>query len=121
MNVSRETLQNNAFLRQLKQIILKRIIQLFARLAEEEPEKFAEVQKVYGTVLKLASVEDTKNRDKLLALTRFTTNQREMTSLDQVSVSSFSGVSQLTVPQYIENKKKGQKQVRVVQSISCIF
>ncbi|KAI9513344.1 Hsp90 protein-domain-containing protein [Russula earlei] len=95
LNVSRETLQNTSFIRQIKQAILKRIIQTFTRLAEEEPDKFAKAEKVYGTVFKLGAVEDTKNRDKLIPLIRFVTNQRNSTSLDQ----------------YVENKKAGQKQI----------
>ncbi|KAK0468346.1 Hsp90 protein-domain-containing protein, partial [Desarmillaria tabescens] len=101
LNVSRETLQSNLFLRQLKQIILKRIIQLFTRLSEEG-EKLEEMHKTYGSVLKLGAVEDLKNRDKLTALTRFATNQRESVSLDQARSRWKS---------YLENKKQGQKQI----------
>jgi len=90
LNVSRETLQNHSFLRQVKQAILKRIIQTFARLAEEEPDKFEKAQKVYGNVFKLGAVEDTKNRDKLVPLIRFATNQRDSTSLDEVRPRSVS-------------------------------
>lgn len=90
LNVSRETLQNNKFLKQIKNIIVKRVIGLFTKIAEEEPAKWAEVQKVYGNVLKLGAVEDTKNRDKLAPLCRFTTNVRNDTSLDQVCSYSFS-------------------------------
>jgi len=95
LNVSRETLQNHSFIRQIKQTILKRIIQTFTRLAEEEPDKFEKAQKVYGNVFKLGAVEDSKNRDKLVPLIRFATNQRNSTSLDE----------------YVENKKAGQKQI----------
>lgn len=85
LNVSRETLQSNKFLKQVKNIIVKRIISLFTKLSEEEPAKWEKVQEVYGNVLKLGAVEDTKNRDKLVPLTRFKTNIRNDTSLDQVS------------------------------------
>jgi heat shock protein beta len=95
LNVSRETLQSTRFLRQMKQIIMKRILQLFTRMAEDDDEKFKKVAEVYNSVFKLGAVEDLKNRDKLTALTRFTTNQRNHTSLDQ----------------YLENKKQGQKQI----------
>ena len=114
MNVSRETLQNTAFLRQIKQIIVRRLLQIFTRIADEDPEKFAEVQKVYGNVLKLGSVEDLKNRDKLIPLTRFATNQRNSTSLDEVCAPSSPQWQQLFTidsSQYLENKKEGQKQV----------
>jgi heat shock protein 90kDa beta len=87
LNVSRETLQSNRFLRQLKSIIVKRLIQLISRLAEEEPEKFKKLQDSYGTVVKLGAIEDLKNREKLGALARFSTNQREFISLEQVRLT----------------------------------
>lgn len=65
LNVSRETLQSNAFLRQLKSIVLKRLLQLFSKIQEEDQEKFEKIQGVYGSILKLGAVEDTKNREKL--------------------------------------------------------
>ncbi|KAF8165360.1 Hsp90 protein-domain-containing protein [Crassisporium funariophilum] len=96
LNVSREMLQSNRFLKQLRQIIIKRMIQLFQKISEgDDQDKYDKLQETYGSVLKLAAVEDTKNRDKLAALTRFTTNQRNNTSFDQ----------------YLEKRKKGQKQI----------
>ena len=74
-------------MKQLKGIITKRLIQLFNKLAED-PEKFKEVQETYGSVFKLGAVEDTKNREKLAALCRFTTTQRNHTSFDQASFAS---------------------------------
>lgn len=92
MNVSRETLQSNKFIRQLKQIILKRIIQLFAKItAGGDEELFAKMHETYGSVLKLGAVEDEKNREKLATLVRFTTNQRNNTSFDMVSNLSMLG------------------------------
>ena len=89
MNVSRENLQSNRFFKQLRQIILKRIIHLFTKISEgDDQEKIDNMQKTYGSVLKLGAVEDTKNRDKLAGLTRYVTNQRNNTSFDQVSYSS---------------------------------
>ncbi|TFK75925.1 HSP90-domain-containing protein [Pluteus cervinus] len=95
LNVSRETLQSNKFLKQLRGIIVKRLLQMFTKLSEEDEAKFAQVQETYGNVLKLGAVEDVKHRQKLAALTRFASNQRASTSFDQ----------------YLENKKKGQKQI----------
>ncbi|KAI0080893.1 cation-transporting ATPase [Panus rudis PR-1116 ss-1] len=95
LNVSREMLQSNKFLKQLKSIITKRLAQLLSRIAEEEPEKYQEILKVYNNVFKLGAVEDHKNRDKLASLVRFATNQRNNTSLDE----------------YLENKKQGQRQI----------
>ena len=95
LNVSRETLQSNAFLKQLRGIILRRLIQLLNRIKDEDSEKWEKVQEAFGNVFKLGAVEDTKNRDKLVPLVRFATNQRNATSLDE----------------YLENKKQGQNQI----------
>ena len=92
--VSRETLQSTTFMRQIKQALLKRIIMLFNRILEEDEEKFKELIKSYGTALKLGAVEDRKNQVKLASLVRLHTNQRNMTSLDDVSASpSFISLS----------------------------
>ncbi|OJT08017.1 Endoplasmin, partial [Trametes pubescens] len=95
LNVSRETLQSTAFLKQLKGIILKRLLQLLARVQSEDAEKWEKVQETFGNVFKLGAVEDFKNREKLSTLVRFATNQRNSTSLDE----------------YLENKKQGQNQI----------
>ncbi|EMD40828.1 hypothetical protein CERSUDRAFT_111414 [Gelatoporia subvermispora B] len=95
LNVSREQLQSTKFLKQIRQILLKHILQMLTRIMEEDSEKFEEVQKVYGNVFKLGAVEDKRNRDKMVALVRFHTNQRNSTSLDE----------------YLANKKKGQNQI----------
>ncbi|CDO71337.1 hypothetical protein BN946_scf184908.g95 [Trametes cinnabarina] len=95
LNVSRETLQSTQFLKQLKGIITKRLLQLLSRIRDEDPEKWDKVQEVYGNVFKLGAVEDFKNREKLASLVRFATNQRNSTTLDE----------------YLENKKKGQSQI----------
>jgi hypothetical protein len=78
---------------------LKRIIQSFTKLAEDEPDKFIEAQKVYGNVFKLGAVEDSKNKDKLIPLIRFATNQRNVTSLDGVGFCHVyaCAIDQLTI------------------------
>ncbi|RXW25137.1 hypothetical protein EST38_g706 [Candolleomyces aberdarensis] len=95
LNVSRETLQSNRFLKQLKGIILKRLIQLLQKVEKEDPKRWEKVQEIYGSIIKLGAVEDTKHREKLTKLARFNTNQRNSTSFDM----------------YLENKKKGQDQI----------
>jgi len=75
LNVSRETLQSNRFLRQIKNIVITRFIQSMTRIAEEEPERYKEILKGYNQVLKLGVVETAMegkggNKDKLAALTR---------------------------------------------------
>lgn len=81
-------LQSTKFLKQIRQIIVKRLIQLMARFAEEDGEKFAELQRIYGSVIKLGAIENEPNREKLSALARFATNQKNTTSLDKVRICS---------------------------------
>ncbi|KDQ64486.1 hypothetical protein JAAARDRAFT_117992 [Jaapia argillacea MUCL 33604] len=99
LNVSRETLQTTQFLKQIKQIIIRRLIQLFTRLSTSESEadkaKWAEILKVYGSAIRLGAIEDHKNREKLSTLVKFPTNQRDEATFDE----------------YLENKKQGQKQI----------
>ncbi|OBZ70180.1 Endoplasmin [Grifola frondosa] len=80
LNVSRETLQSTHFLKQLRQIILKRLIQMLARVQDDDPEKFDELQKIYGNVLKLV---------------RLPTNQRNSTSLDKYLENKKQGQNQI--------------------------
>ncbi|OCB87541.1 heat shock protein Hsp90 [Sanghuangporus baumii] len=95
LNVSRESLQQTKFLKQIKQIIVKRLIQLLTKIADEDLEKFKKIQQTYGPVIKLGAVESPANREKLAALARFHTTQRDSVSLDE----------------YLENRKQGQKQI----------
>lgn len=95
LNVSRETLQSKRFIKQMRAIILKRLIQLFNKIENDNDYQWKKLQDTYGSVLKMAAVEDAKNRDKLTSLCRFTSNQRNGTSFDS----------------YISNMRKGQSQI----------
>jgi len=101
LNVSRETLQSSRFLKHMRSIIIKRLFQLLSKVAEEEPEKFEKVQAAYNTIFKLGAVEDTKYRDRLVPLIRYSTNQRNGTSLEE----------------YLGNKKKGQNQIFYIAEV----
>ena len=84
LNVSRETLQSSKFVKQMKSIILRHLLILFNKLAAENAEKWALVTKHYGTIFKFGASEDSKNRERLIKLIRFETNQRKDISFDQV-------------------------------------
>jgi HSP90 family molecular chaperone len=97
---------------------LKRIIQSFTKLAEDDPEKFELAQKVYGNVFKLGAAEDAKNKDKLIALTRFASNQRNSTSLDEVSSPRVHEVDLLTI---VRSTLRTRKLVRSKYSTSLML
>ena len=113
LNVSRETLQQGKFLKQIKQIIVKRLLQLLTKIAEEDPEKFSKIYDVYGTVIKLGAVESTANREKLTSLARFSSTQRDKITLDEVRLlepEHHCGFV-FDILKYLENRKEGQKQI----------
>ena len=76
LNVSREILQQNKVVKQIKNTIVKKSIELFTELSENE-EKYKKFYDNYSKMLKLAIHEDTKNREKLVELLRFYSSDNE--------------------------------------------
>ncbi len=72
LNVSRELLQKDPEVEAMKAALTRRALDLIAKLAKDEPEKYAKLWKEFGQVLKEGVAEDYANRDKLLPLLRFT-------------------------------------------------
>src|SRR6476661_9244352 len=83
LNISREMLQNNPQLTQIRQAVTGRVIGELERLGEKEPEAYAKIWDAFGPVLKEGIWEDYERREKLLALSRFTTTKGEKRSLKQ--------------------------------------
>lgn len=78
LNVSREMVQESHLFAAIKKGVANRLLQDIAKLAENEPEKFAELWKNFGPVLKEGLYEDPERRDILLKLARFaTTTEKE--------------------------------------------
>jgi molecular chaperone HtpG len=72
LNVSRELLQKDPEVEAMKGALTKRALDLIAKLAKDDAEKYATLWKEFGAVLKEGVAEDFANRDKLLPLLRFT-------------------------------------------------
>ncbi|KAG8828530.1 hypothetical protein FRC19_003869 [Serendipita sp. 401] len=106
LNVSRETLQSNRFLKQIKNIVTARFIQTMTKTAEEDPEKYLQVLKTYNTIMKLGVIESAMegksgNRDKLTGLIRWDTTLRNNISLQD----------------YVDARKEGQNQIFFLANI----
>jgi molecular chaperone HtpG len=83
LNISREMLQNNPQLVQIRKAVTGRVISELEALGEKEPETFAKIWDAFGAVIKEGLWEDYERREKLLALSRFTTTSGEKRSIKQ--------------------------------------
>jgi molecular chaperone HtpG len=88
LNVSRELLQKDVEVDAMKSALTRRALDLVARLAREEPEKYASFWKEFGSVLKEGVAEDYANRDKLLPLLRFASTH-EAGDADKVALADY--------------------------------
>jgi len=83
LNISREMLQNNPQLTQIRKAVTGRVISELETLGEKEQEKFDKIWDAFGAVIKEGLYEDFERREKLLALSRFTTTAGAKRSLKQ--------------------------------------
>jgi molecular chaperone HtpG len=83
LNISRAMLQNNPPLAQIRKAVTGRVIGELETLGEKQPENFAKIWDAFGPVIKEGIYEDYERREKLLALSRFTTTSGENRTLKQ--------------------------------------
>jgi molecular chaperone HtpG len=83
LNISREMLQNNPQLAQVRKAVTSRVIGELEQLSEKEPENFAKIWNAFGPAIKEGIYEDFERRDKLLALSRFISTSGEKRTLKQ--------------------------------------
>ena len=99
LNVSRELLQQDSEVEAMRSALTKRALDLLARLAKDEPEKYATFWKEFGPVLKEGAGEDPTNREKILPLLRFASTHDE------------SDDPKTTLSDYIARMKSGQERI----------
>lgn len=83
LNLSREMLQNNPQLAQIRKAVTSKVIGELESLADKDADNFAKIWDSFGPVIKEGLWEDYERRDKLLALSRFTTTKGENRTLKQ--------------------------------------
>jgi molecular chaperone HtpG len=83
LNLSREMLQNNPQLVQIRKAVTGRVLSELEALADKEPEDFTKIWEAFGAVIKEGLYEDFERREKLLALSRFSTTAGEKRTLKQ--------------------------------------
>ncbi len=73
LNISREMLQNNPIVGQIRKAVTKRVLTELKKFAKKDAEAYAGVWASVGPVLKEGIYEDMERRDELFELARFTT------------------------------------------------
>ena len=102
LNVSRELLQQDREVEAMRGAITRRALELLARLAKEEPEKYRTFWREFGRVLKEGLGEDPGNRERLLPLMRFASTA---TTSDDESVG---------LADYVARMQPGQERIYYV-------
>ena len=77
LNISRETMQDSALIRKLGAVISKRVIKMFEKEAEADPEKYRGFYKKFDRFFKEGIATDYPNRDALAKLLRFESSLTE--------------------------------------------
>ena len=101
LNISREMLQNNPQVVQIRKALTGRVISELESLAEKDAEAFGKIWEAFGPVLKEGIYEDFEKREQLLALARFNT-----TAGTAARSSNMSRTSRRTRPRSITSRAK---------------
>ena len=98
LNISRETMQDSALIRKLGAVISKRVIKMFEKEAEADPEKYRTFYKKFDRFFKEGVATDYPNRDALAKLLRF-----ESSLTEAGAVCGFTD--------YVSRMKEGQETI----------
>lgn len=98
LNVSREILQKDKRIDQIRSGSVKRVLDLLSAMAENEGEKYATFWKEFGRVLKEGIVEDAKNRDGIAKLLRYASSRSD-------------GEVDVSLEDYVARMREGQEKI----------
>ena len=98
LNISRESMQDSALIRKLGSVISKRVIKMFEKEAEADPEKYRGFYKKFDRFFKEGIATDYPNREALAKLLRF-----ESSLTEPAAVCGFAD--------YVSRAKDGQESI----------
>jgi molecular chaperone HtpG len=95
-------LQQDPAIDSMRTGLTRRVLDMLAKIAREEPEKYAAFWKEFGGVLKEGPGEDHANRDRIAALLRFSSTHADKEDED------------VSLEDYVSRMKPGQKEIYFV-------
>jgi len=99
LNISRELLQQDRDVEAMRGALARRALELLAKLAKDEPDKYQQFWREFGRVLKEGLGEDPGNRERLLPLLRF------------ASTANTSNEETVGLAEYVARLRPGQERI----------
>ena len=88
LNVSREILQKDARVEAMKSAVTRRALDMLAKLAKDDAEKYQKFWDTFGECLKEGPAEDYQNKERITKLLRFASTQTSTTT-QEVGVEGY--------------------------------
>jgi molecular chaperone HtpG len=99
LNISREILQDNPTITKLRTALVKRVLDMLDKLANDDPEKYATFWREFGNVMKEGPAEDFANKDRIAKLLRFSSTHTDATA------------QTVSLDDYVKRMKPEQKKI----------
>jgi len=96
LNVSREILQDSKVIDSIRRGSVQKILGMLEKMAEKEPEQYAQFWSEFGQCLKEAPGEDFANKEQVAKLYRFDTTKASKAGEDMVSLDDYIARMQLS-------------------------
>ncbi|QJC34623.1 molecular chaperone HtpG [Enterobacteriaceae endosymbiont of Donacia crassipes] len=103
LNISREILQKNSIIRNMKATLTKKVLHMLINLTKE-PKKYNDFWKKYGLIFKEGPAEDIKNKNIIIKLLRFASTINNNSEQD------------ISLDDYVKRMIKGQKKIYFLTS-----
>ncbi len=102
LNISREMLQQDPTIDTIRTGLTRRVLDMLAKLAKEDAEKYATFWKEFGAVMKEGPAEDHANRERIAKLLRFSSTHANKPEQD------------VSLEDYVSRMQAGQKHIYYV-------
>ncbi|MBB70886.1 MAG: molecular chaperone HtpG [Legionellales bacterium] len=106
LNISREILQSNRVIDNIRSATTKRILGVLEKMAENDKEKYTQFWTTFGHVIKEGPAEDFANREQIAKLMRFATTHND------------SAEQTVSLDDYIGRMREGQDKIYYVTADS---